>query len=89
MAAEIAAANERSKMKPVGNVLISKPAQRAGKVKGKIDRKKLNRKCGEYVGSREATEDKNEEEGEGDEWLGKEERFVRTPLILMSFHALV
>ena len=88
MAAEIAAANERSKMKPVGSVLIFKPAQKAGNVKGKIDRKKLNRKCGEYVGSREDTEDESEE-GEGEEWLGKEERFVRTPLILMSFHALV
>lgn len=86
MAAEIAAANERSKMKPVGNIIISKPAQKAGKMKGKIDRKKLNR--GESVGSREDTEDESEE-GEGEEWLGKEERFVRTPLTLMSFHALV
>lgn len=88
MAAEIAAANERSKMKPVGKVLISKPAQKTGKVKGKIDRKKLNRKCGEYVGSREDTEDESEEDGEGEEWLGKEEHFVRNPSFLCPFTPL-
>lgn len=90
MAAEIAAANERSKMKPVGKVIISRPAPKAGKAKGLIDRKKLDRKRGEYVSLREKSEgesgEDSEEDREGEEWLGKEEGFVRTLLFLMPFH---
>ena len=79
MAAEIAAANEKSAMKPVGSVLIPGAATKFGAVKGRVDRTKLNRTSGEYVNSREDSGDEsNEEEGEAEEWLGKDEGFVST-----------
>ena len=79
MAAEIAAANERSAVKPVGSVLIPGAASKFGEVKGRVDRTKLNRTSGEYVNSREDTEDESdEEEEEAEEWLGKDEGFVST-----------
>ena len=78
MAAEIAAANEKSAMKPVGSVLIPGAATKFGAVKGRVDRTKLDRTCGEYVNSREDSEDESDEEGEAEEWLGKDEGFVST-----------
>ena len=79
-AAEIAAANEKSKMRPVGNVLVPGPAKKFGEIKEKIDREKLDPRSGEYVTSPEQMEDESEEEGgEGDEWLGKDERFWEQP----------
>ena len=79
MAAEIAATNERSALKPVGSVLIPGAATKFGEVKGRVDRTKLNRTSGEYVNSREDTEDESdEEEEEAEEWLGKDEGFVST-----------
>ena len=79
MSAEIAAANKRSALKPVGSVLIPGAATKFGEVKGRVDRTKLDRTCGEYVDSREDTEDESdEEEGEAEEWLGKDEGFVST-----------
>ena len=68
MAAEIAAANERSTMKPVGNVLVPGPAKRFGEVKGKMDRKKLDRKSEDCVDSQKDSESESEEGGEGEEW---------------------
>ena len=72
MAAEIAAANERSTMKPVGNVLVPGHAKRFGEVKGKVDRKKLDRKSKDCVDSQEDSESESESEseegGEGEEW---------------------
>ena len=80
MAAEIAAANEKSAVKPVGSVLIPGIATKFGAVKGRVDRTKLDRMSGEYVNSREDSEDESdEEEGEAEEWLGKDEGFVSTP----------
>ena len=84
MAAEIAAANERSAVKPVGSVLIPGAAKRFGEVKGRVDRTKLNRTSGDYVNSREDTEDESDEEGEAEEWIGKDEDFVSTLFDLRS-----
>ena len=81
MAAEIAAANERTVVKPVGSVIIPGAARKRGGVKGRVDRTKLDRTSGEYVNSREDTEgegESDEEEGEAEEWLGKDEGFVST-----------
>ena len=79
MAAEIAAANEKSTARPVGNALIPAHALRFGKVKEKVDRKMLDRTRGDYVHSREDTEDESEdEETEGEGWIGSEEGFVST-----------
>ena len=88
MAAEIAAANERSAVKPVGSILIPGAAKKCGEAKGKIDRTKLDRTRGEYVNSREDTEgESGEEEGEAEEWLGKDEGFVRTHSSFFSLSA--
>ncbi len=76
-AAEIAAANEKSKTRPVGNVLVLGPAKKFGEIKEKIDREKLDPRSGEYVTSPEKMEDESEEEG--DEWLGKDEKFWEQP----------
>ena len=79
MAPEVAATNERSAVKPVGSILIPGAATKRGEVKGRVDRTKLNRTSGEYVNSREDTEsESDEEEGEAEEWLGKDEGFVST-----------
>ena len=75
IAAEIAAANTQSTMRPVGNVLIPGPAKKFGEVKGKIDRKKSNRRSREHVNPLEEVEDESEEEGEEEEWLGTDEGF--------------
>ena len=90
MAAEITAANKRSALKPVGRVLIPGASTKYGKVKGKVDRTKLNRSSGEYVDSREDTEDESDGEGgEAEEWLGKDEGFVSHPFCIsfLSFFA--
>lgn len=79
-AAEIAAANEKSRTRPVGNVLVPGPAKKFGEIKEQIDREKLDPRSGEYVTSPEKMEDESEEEGEGDEWLGKDERFWEQPV---------
>ena len=85
MAAEIAATNERSTLKPVGSVLIPRPAEKTGEMKGKIDRTKLDRTRGEHVNSREDTEDESDrEEEEAEEWLGKDEGFVGNPSAALS-----
>lgn len=69
-AAESAAANTRSKLRPVGNVLVPGPANKFGKAKGKLDVEKSDHRCGEY-----GTSPEEQEEVEGEEWLGKEEEF--------------
>ena len=73
-AAESAAANTRSKLRPVGNVLVPGPANKFGKAKGKLDVEKSDHRCGEYETSPE-----EQEEGEEEEWLGKEEGFWEQP----------
>ena len=88
MAAEIAAANERTVVKPVGSVIIPGAAKKRGEVKRRVDRTKLDRTSGEYVNSREDAEgESGEEEGEAEEWLGKDEGFVSTlsDLFLLTF----
>lgn len=41
----------------------------------------MDHECGEYVNSPEEMEDGSEEEdGEGEEWLGKDEGFWKQPL---------
>ena len=75
IAAEIAAANEKSTMRPVGNVLVPGPAKKFGETKGKTDSKKSDCRSGEYVNSPEKMEDEGGEGGDGDEWLGKDEGF--------------
>ncbi|CAD6567586.1 MAG: hypothetical protein ASARMPREDX12_000542 [Alectoria sarmentosa] len=82
IAAEIAAANEKSKMRPVGNVMVPAPgpAKKFGDVKGKIDRSKSDHGSGEYVKSLKEMEDESEEgDGEAEEWLGKEKGFWQQP----------
>ena len=80
IAAEIAAANEKSTLRPVGSVLVPGPAKKFGEVKGKMDREKSDCRSGEYVKSPEKMEDEGGEEGgEGDEWLGKDEGFWKQP----------
>ena len=86
MAAEIAAANEKSTMRPVGNFLVPGHAKKSGELRGKVDRKKLSRRSGDYVESREGTESESEEEeGGGEEWLGEDEGFVSTSSENFSF----
>lgn len=89
IAAEIAAANEKSTTKPVGGFLIPVPpgpAKKFGQVKEKIDRRKLDRKSAEYVGSPEEMEDGSEgEDEEGEGWLGKDEGFWKQPFEEGSF----
>lgn len=76
IAAEIAAANAKSTMRPVGKVLIPGPAKKFCEVKGKIDREESKRRSGKYVSSPEEMEDESEDEqGEGEEWLGKDRDF--------------
>ncbi|KAF6221947.1 hypothetical protein HO133_001915 [Letharia lupina] len=78
IAAEIAAANKKSTMRPVGHVLVPGTTKKVDEVKGGIDRKKSDCRSGEYVDSPEEMEDESEEEGgEGEEWLGKEEGFTQ------------
>ena len=77
MAAEIAAANAKSTMRPVGKVLIPKPAKRVSRAKRNMDREISERRCRKPVSSSENIGvDSDEDEEEGDEWLGKEEGFV-------------
>lgn len=72
-------------MRPVGHVLFPGPPKNVDEVKGGIDRKKSDCRSGEYVDSPEEMEDESEEEGgEGEEWLGKEEGFVSTLSELFS-----
>lgn len=81
IAAEIAAANERSTTRPVGNILVPGPTKKSGEVKEDIDSRKLDHKSGEYMHSPEEMEDESEgEDGEGEEWLGKDEGFWKQPL---------
>ena len=75
IAAEIAAANEKSTMRPVSNVLVPGPAKKFGETKGKTDSKKSDCRSGEYLNSPEKMEDEGGEGGDGDEWLGKDEGF--------------
>ena len=77
IAAEIAAANGRSTVRPAGNVLVPEPAKDSGEVQRETDGKRLGRRSGDRVDTPEKTEDESdEEEGEGEEWLGKEDGFV-------------
>ena len=74
IAAEIAAANMHSAMKPVGVVILPGSAKRIRKIKRRTRRKRLK-----DVGVSSATppEETGDESGEeGDDWLGKEEGFV-------------
>ena len=80
IAAEIAAANTKSSTRPVGNVLIPRPAKISGAVRGKIRRRKSDRRKEWYNKSSEEMEDESEEEaGEEDGWLGKDEGFWKRP----------
>ena len=84
IAAEIAAANARSTVRPAGNVLVPEPAKDSGEVQRNVDGKKLDRGSGDCVDTPEKTEDESdEEEGEGEEWLGKEDGFVSAILIYL------
>ena len=75
IAAEIAAANEKCRMRPVGKILIPGPANKLEEVKEKIDRRNLDHEGEEYVNSHEDM--KYGSEGEG--WLGKDEGFWEQP----------
>ena len=78
IAAEIAAVNANSTLRPVGMVLFPKPEIKVGKVKGRMDRKKRirsNRKA-EDTTKQEDESEEDREDGEG--WLGKDEGFVST-----------
>lgn len=80
IAAEIAAANEKSAARPVGNVLVPGPARKFREVKGKIDREKCH-ESKEYVNSPNQMEDGSDgEDGEGEGWLGKDQGFWKQPL---------
>ncbi|KAM0799875.1 hypothetical protein BDR22DRAFT_973289 [Usnea florida] len=72
IAAEIAAANMHSAMKPVGVVMF--PAKRIRKVEGRTKRKKLKDVGGSSMILSEEMGDESGEDGDG--WLGKEEGFV-------------
>ena len=74
IAAEIAAANMHSAMKPVGVVMLPASAKRIRKVKGRTNRKKLKNRGAASVNPPEGMEDESEEED--NDWLGKEEGFV-------------
>ena len=74
IAAEIAAANMHSAMKPVGVVMLPVSAKRIRKVKGRTKRKKLKNVGAASVNPPEDMGDDSGEEG--DDWLGKEEGFV-------------
>ena len=77
IAAEVAAANGRSTVRPAGNVLVPGPVKESDEVQREMDGKKLDRGSGDCVDPPEKTEDESdEEEGEGEEWLGKEDGFV-------------
>lgn len=90
IAAEIAAANKKSTVRPVGHVLVPGTTKKVDEVKGGIDRKMSDCRSGEYMDSPEEMEDESEEEGgEGEEWLGKEEGFVSTlSELFSSLHTL-
>ena len=74
IAAEIAAANMHSAMKPVGVVMLPASAKRIRKIKGRTKRKKLKNARAASVSSPEEVGDESGEEVDG--WLGKEEGFV-------------
>ena len=83
IAAEIAAVNARSTLRPVGMVLFPEPEVRVGKMRGKMKRKKTirsYRKSGDTTKQEDESEE-DKEDGEG--WQGKEEGFVST--ISLSF----
>lgn len=73
-------------MRPAGNVLVPEPAKDSGEVQRNVDGKKLDRGSGDCVDTPEKTEDESDEqEGEGEEWLGKEDGFVSAiPIYLYS-----
>lgn len=76
IAAEIAAANEKTTTRPVGCLLVPAPAKRFGQAKEKIDRMRLDRTSGACLGSSEDMEDGSEgEDEEGEGWLGKDDGF--------------
>ena len=74
IAAEIAAANMHSAMKPVGVVMLPVSAKRIRKIKGRTKRKKLRIAEAAPVNPPEEIGDDSGEEG--DDWLGREEGFV-------------
>ena len=74
IAAEIAAANMRSAMKPVGVVILPGSAKRIRKIKGRTRRKRLKDVGVSSVNPPEEMGDESGEEGDG--WLGREEGFV-------------
>ena len=73
IAAEIAAANMHSALKPVGVVMLPASAKRIRKVKRRTRKKSKNRGAAS-VNPPEEMEDESEQEG--DDWIGKEEGFV-------------
>ena len=76
-AAEVAAVNRSSTVRPVANVLVPEPAKEPGEMQRKMEGKKSDQRSGDGLDTPEKTEDESdEEEGEGEEWLGKEEGFV-------------
>ncbi len=76
VAAEIAAANASSTMKPVGKVLIPKPAQRLSEARRKMNRKSSERSRKPVNWPEQIEVESDEDGGEGDEWLGKDDGFV-------------
>ena len=74
IAAEIAAANMHSAMKPVGVVMFPGSATRIRKVRGRTKRKKLKDVGASSMNPPEGMVDESGEDG--DDWLGKEEGFV-------------
>ena len=74
IAAEIAAANHHSAMKPVGVVMLPVSAKRIRKIKGRTKRKKLKIAGAASMNLPDYMGDESGEEGE--DWLGKDEGFV-------------
>lgn len=80
IAAEIAAANEKCSMRPVGKILIPGPANKLEEAKEKIDRRNLDHEGEGYVNSHEDMKYGSEgEDREGEGWLGKDEGFWEQP----------
>ena len=74
IAAEIAAANMHSAMKPVGVVILPGSAKKIRKIKRRTKRKRLKVVGASSVNPPEEMGDESGEEG--DEWQGKEKWFV-------------
>lgn len=84
IAAEIAAADQKCMMRPLGQILMSGPASIVGEVKGETDRRQLGHESELYVESPEEMQhgsegEDGEGEVEGEGWLGQDEDFWKQP----------